>query len=252
MEVRRGWLLAVIAANLVALVALAFIYPHLMVSPGALVAGHTELATDCFACHSPWRGAAPDRCATCHRSVDIGVRTTKGLPLTQRQLKTSFHQDLMELDCMACHSDHQGPRLTQRSRKPFSHGLLRTAVRERCDHCHVKPVDKLHRNLTGGCAQCHKTQAWKPATFEHGEHFVLDRDHDVKCVTCHVNEDYKRYSCYGCHEHTLQSIRAEHEEEGIAAYENCVECHRSADEEPRKKRERDGRDKTPREREKAH
>jgi hypothetical protein len=41
-------LLIVIALNLVALVALAFVYPHLMVSPGPLVKGHAELATDCF------------------------------------------------------------------------------------------------------------------------------------------------------------------------------------------------------------
>ena len=60
------WLLAVIAANLLVLVALVFIYPHLMVSPGPLVQGHAELDTDCFACHAPWRGAASERCVACH------------------------------------------------------------------------------------------------------------------------------------------------------------------------------------------
>ena len=49
-------LLIVIALNLLVLVALAFVYPHLMVSPGPLVKGHAELATDCFACHAAWRG----------------------------------------------------------------------------------------------------------------------------------------------------------------------------------------------------
>ena len=58
---RLPWLLIVIAANLVVLVALAFVYPHLMVSPGPLTRGHAELATDCFACHAPWRGAAAQR-----------------------------------------------------------------------------------------------------------------------------------------------------------------------------------------------
>ncbi|MEN9398134.1 MAG: hypothetical protein RLZ81_2664, partial [Pseudomonadota bacterium] len=43
---KRGWLLALICANLAALLALVFLYPHLMVSPGALVSGHAELATD--------------------------------------------------------------------------------------------------------------------------------------------------------------------------------------------------------------
>ena len=71
---KRGWLLALIAANLLVLVALVFFYPHLMVSPGALVTGHAELATDCFACHSPWRGAASQRCVKCHALPDIGLR----------------------------------------------------------------------------------------------------------------------------------------------------------------------------------
>jgi hypothetical protein len=281
------WLLAVIAANLLVLVALVFVYPHFMVSPGSLVQGHAELDTDCFACHSPWRGAASERCAKCHLLPDIGLRTTKGAPLAQRTVKTSFHQELIEQDCMACHSDHQGPKLTQRSRKPFSHALLRTAVRERCetchaaptdnvhrdlsvscgqchtlerwkpatfDHallaksvlercegCHKAPTDSLHRQLKGRCGQCHSQERWKPATFDHDKYFILDRDHNTKCVTCHTNDDYSRYTCYGCHEHRRDKVRAEHLEEGIRDFENCVECHRSASEEPRKRGSREGR-----------
>jgi hypothetical protein len=54
------------------LVALAFAYPHLMVSPGPLVKGHAELATDCFACHAPWRGAS----STALHRVPCGRRTS--------------------------------------------------------------------------------------------------------------------------------------------------------------------------------
>ena len=131
------WLLIVIAANLVVLVALAFVYPHLMVSPGPLSREHAELATDCFACHAPWRGAAAPRCTECHALADIGLRSTKGVALPQQGLKTSFHQELIEQDCVACHSDHAGPKLTQRTRKPFSHELLRVAARDRCESCHA-------------------------------------------------------------------------------------------------------------------
>ena len=76
---RRPGCSIVIAANLVVLVALAFVYPHLMVSPGPLTRGHAELATDCFACHAPWRGAAAQRCIECHALADIGLRSTKGV-----------------------------------------------------------------------------------------------------------------------------------------------------------------------------
>lgn len=57
----------------------------------------------------------------------------------------------------------------------------------------------------------------------------LDRDHNVDCVTCHVGNDYSRYTCYGCHAHTVQNILREHRDEGIRDLDNCVLCHRSAD-----------------------
>jgi hypothetical protein len=283
---KTPWLKLLMAANLVVLVALVFVYPQLMISPGALVKGHAELATDCFACHASWRGAASDLCLSCHALPDIGVRTTKGQALPQRSLKTAFHQDLVAQDCMACHSDHQGPKLTQRSRKPFSHTMLRTSVQDRCASCHARPADSLHRDLQGGCGECHTSdrwkpatfrhtmlskavlencqachrapadnlhrqapgacgqchgqQAWKPATFDHAKLFVLDRDHNAACVTCHAGNDYQRYTCYGCHEHTPDRIRSKHQEEGIANFENCVECHRSASGEAEGKGRKDG------------
>jgi hypothetical protein len=247
---KSRWLWIVITANLAVLVALAFLYPHLMVSPGALVTGHAELATDCFACHAPLRGAASDRCISCHAVADIGLRTSKGAALVKvamassprvreagsaaskprAAVKSSFHQQLIEQDCVTCHSDHAGPKLTQRSRKPFSHDLLTVATRERCDSCHAAPADALHRQIAGNCGSCHSSKAWTPATFDHDRFFALDRDHNAACATCHVGNNYARYSCYGCHEHTVANVRAEHEEEGIRDLDNCVRCHRSANE----------------------
>ena len=232
---KRPILLIVIALNLLVLVALAFVYPHLMVSPGPLVKGHAELATDCMACHAVWRGASSQRCSKCHVATEVGLKTTKGVPIPSRTVKVSFHQELIEQDCMACHSDHQGPKLTKRSRKPFSHGLLKVAVRDtcsschappkdtvhrdlkvecskchqdnawtpahfvhallakaeldRCESCHNAPADRLHRQFQGGCKSCHTTGAWKPATFDHNKYFVLDRDHEASCETCHKNKD---------------------------------------------------------------
>jgi hypothetical protein len=232
--VKVRWGLVLVAANLVAMLVLAFVYPHLMVSPGALTEGHADLSTDCFACHAAFRGSRAERCVACHELPDIGLRTTQGARRPVRGIKSSFHQDLLEQDCMACHSDHQGPRRTQRSRKPFSHELLRATVRERCDGCHVAPADNLHRQIQGNCQQCHGQGAWKPARFEHDKFFVLDRDHRSACVTCHQANDYRRYTCYGCHEHTPAKIRREHLEEGITDFERCVECHRDPGVEPLK------------------
>lgn len=247
--------------------------PDHMVAPGALIPAHAELATDCLACHAPLQGLPADRCITCHEVDEIGIRTTTGAPLEVDE--PAFHAWLTEADCVACHSDHAGPRLTWRERKPFSHALLRASVREdcrrcheaptddtharvgtrcqgchgteawtpatfrhdrlaadvreACDSCHAAPEDTLHASITGGCGTCHATSAWRPADFAHERFFVLDRDHDASCATCHTQGDFRTYTCYGCHEHTAANIAGEHREEGIRDFSDCVECHRSGE-----------------------
>lgn len=98
----------VLAANLIALAILAFVYPHLMVGPGKLIPGHSELETDCFACHAPFFGTTTERCIICHKPDDIGQLTTLGEPIQKPLTSTPFHQKLVKQDCLACHSDHAG------------------------------------------------------------------------------------------------------------------------------------------------
>jgi hypothetical protein len=178
--VKGRWLWIIISANLVVLVALAFVYPHLMVGPGTLEKGHAGLSTDCFACHTPLHDVTADRCIARHKLPDIGLRTTEGAALVNvKPVTVSFHQALSDPNCMACHSDHAGPKLTQRSRKPFSHAMLRVATRDLCDTCHAAPTNDLHMALNVGCNTCHMTEAWKPATFDHDKFFPLDKDHNA-------------------------------------------------------------------------
>ncbi|MBU1237632.1 MAG: class III cytochrome C family protein [Gammaproteobacteria bacterium] len=231
----------ILAINLLALTALVFVYPHLMISPGKLIVAHQQLETDCFACHQPLLGSTAERCIACHATRDIGRLTTTGHAIVRSKAAVPFHQELIEDDCTACHSDHAGvKRYEWRGR--FDHSLLKASSSERCSACHESPKDDLHRQIDGNCGQCHTQKAWTPATFDHDKYFVLDRDHDARCVTCHVRNDYSRYTCYGCHEHTPANIRREHIEEGIRDFENCVECHVSADEHDiRGRGERDSR-----------
>lgn len=217
----------ILAFNLIVLAVLTFVYPHLMVSPGKLIAGHKLLETDCFACHAPLTGASPTRCVACHKVADIGRLTTAGLAIVKPRTATPFHQQLISQDCMACHSDHAGVKRYHLQGR-FDHGLLAQASRDQCQSCHKKPKDALHQQIDGNCLQCHTQQKWTPASFEHDKYFALDSDHNAACVTCHARSDYSRYNCYGCHEHTQANIRREHIEEGISKFDNCVECHRSA------------------------
>ena len=228
MEMNKKIGLYVVVGNLLLILALTFLVPQSMVAPGKLMEAHRALETDCFACHSPLRGSRPERCIECHKPAEIGLVTTKGIAIDNEQKLVPFHQDLIETDCVACHSDHKGVQAFRPIGR-FSHDLLQAGIGERCSGCHRGPGDSLHRQIDGNCAQCHDQQAWTPATFDHDQLFLLDRDHQATCQTCHVGNDYSRYTCYGCHEHSRSGIREEHVEEGIYQYENCVECHRSGD-----------------------
>lgn len=219
----------VLAANLIALAVLSFTYPHLMVGPGKLISGHKQLNADCFACHTPLIGATSERCISCHKPRDIGRLTSKGLSIEKPLTSVPFHQQLISQNCIGCHSDHAGVKRYKRHGY-FNHGLLKLDTREQCQDCHKSPSDLLHRQIAGKCSQCHTQDKWLPATFDHNKYFVLDRDHNARCTSCHVRDDYKRYTCYGCHEHSPSSVRREHIEEGIRDFDNCIKCHRSANE----------------------
>lgn len=230
MNRKRG--LIAIAVSLLVLALLVFAYPQLMIAPGALIPSHAGIADDCFACHTPLRGVTSAKCATCHKPGEIGLRTTKGIAISPGKPRPAFHQALTGQDCMACHSDHAGPRLTRRPAKTFEHGLLEPSLQGKCESCHAAPATPVHRGVTTGCAQCHTVAGWKPATFAHDRFFRLDGDHNAACTTCHLGGNFKRYTCYGCHEHQPDQIRALHAEEGIRNIENCVRCHRSSEDEP--------------------
>lgn len=213
---------------LCAVVLLCFLWPQAMLAPGPVMPAHAAIAGDCFACHTPLRGASATRCIACHLPARIGLFSVKGAPL--RGGKAAFHQQLAVPACMACHSDHAGPALAGHRSVRFSHQLLQPAVRGRCASCHIAPADGLHRQIGAlACAQCHSVSAWKPARFEHDRLFRLEGAHAAPCATCHADGNFARYSCYGCHEHQPAQVQATHREEGIAGnIDDCARCHRSA------------------------
>ncbi|KAF0185662.1 MAG: hypothetical protein FD160_471 [Caulobacteraceae bacterium] len=222
------WILLIIAANLAALLGLIFVYPQHMISPGPLSAAHADLATECSSCHVPFRGATPERCTTCHAAADIGLRTTSGAPIARSNARPPFHQALTSQNCLSCHTEHLTASTRASGRVTFSHELLNVATREQCSSCHTPPSNALHRNMGANCSTCHSQESWRPATFDHDRFFALDGPHDVPCSSCHVNNDFSRYTCFSCHEHRPDQIRALHWEEGIRNFENCASCHRSA------------------------
>ncbi len=182
---------------------------------------HSQLNTSCKSCHNTegWKSGAKfnhnmlsasdkDNCVSCHQ---------KPADKLHKQLSAS---------CVSCHSTEGW-----KSNVTFNHDMLTVSDKNNCASCHDKPKDSFHGSLKDNCDKCHSTEKWVPATFDHARYFILDRDHNASCNTCHKNNNYETYTCYGCHEHTVSNILSEHNEEGIYNINNCVACHRSADEE---------------------
>ncbi len=95
-----------------------------------------------------------------------------------------------------------------------------------CVQCHAEPA--IHAGFFGlKCEYCHSTQAWSPAALiEHG--FPLDHGEngEVACQTCHPSK-YAQYTCYGCHDHQPDEIKASHQKAGISVQDlpDCAKCH---------------------------
>ncbi len=228
----KRWLLAFIAASLLGVATLVWFWPAKMLAPGPLIPAHSTVAglsNNCFACHAPFQGATADRCTTCHAVSDIGLRTTAGKPVIRTKSLPPFHQALFSNNCMACHTDHPKPTLVPVHSHAFAHAMLAPGAGSDCASCHVPPKDTLHPDPKAGCSSCHNQVDWSAATMDHTRFFDLSRPHDASCKTCHANGDFKVFTCFGCHEHQQADMISEHLEEGIRNIDNCVACHRGAD-----------------------
>ncbi|MBF0290392.1 MAG: class III cytochrome C family protein [SAR324 cluster bacterium] len=228
---KKRALYSILIFSLLSCIVLVFWYPHLMLSPGILLEGHQELNTDCLSCHSIGKNTLAENCISCHPVDKIGLTTTRGVLLETHisKKKPAFHQKLVKQNCVSCHTEHQGVS-AERNIASFTHELLEISVRQHCVSCHQKPEDALHEKNQENCKQCHRETAWRPAAFDHRDYFRFDRHHKADCATCHLDNNFRQYTCYECHEHSPSKIRREHQEEGIYNFENCTECHRSGDE----------------------
>ncbi len=234
----KRWILAIIAANLVGIVALAFVYPDPMLAPGALIPAHANLANDCFACHAPMQGAVEARCTTCHAVADIGLRTVAGAPVAQSTPMSPFHQGLADTDCMGCHTDHPLASLTPAAQPhvcayPADPGSRRCLFQVSYGTQRIRSTQGSPRSAAAAIRQTN----WAAATFDHTRFFALTGPHDVACTSCHTTaNEFSQFTCFSCHEHQEADLIRKHLEEGIRNIDNCVACHRDADGERRRGR----------------
>lgn len=149
-------------------------------------------------------------CGACHRKNDPFMRRRFSHDSTAYPL-TGAH---IPVTCEACHTGVRD--LAGFKNAPTD-----------CNSCHQK--DDKHRGGFGSdCGSCHEATTWEAASFEHSFPVTHGERGRVACRTCHqVQGDWKRYTCYGCHEHTPARVAAEHHEEGMGGRDisDCVRCH---------------------------
>lgn len=181
---------------------------------------HIGLA--CESCHRGARTAAdfhsaPQNCAACHQKDDA-------------------HQGSFGTECGTCHTESAWKPAT------FDHSLTGFKLdgqhtEAECEECHTNKTfkdtpstcfachqkDDEHAGKYGqNCQNCHSTQGWKPATFDHNlSKFKLSGAHaNVTCEKCHINNIFKGtpQTCAGCHNEPAFHA-------GLFRGQACEACH---------------------------
>jgi hypothetical protein len=184
---------------------------------------------ECSDCHGDdITTFASDTCQTCHRQIDIVFAQTHLLTFGE--------------DCLVCHDgiDTYGDDFDHNK---FSFQITGKHVGLDCSRCHVnaRSVSDLQVTLQdcyschhqddphdlvygAGCIECHSTEGWTPADFDHNlSAFKLDGAHiHVPCESCHTNQIFKGTpsTCISCH--------AEPDVHAGRFGADCASCHTTA------------------------
>jgi hypothetical protein len=170
----------------------------------------------CASCHEQMNPAFMARhekafgktCLLCHNG-----KGADGTNFDHNKLAFKLTGKHKTVACKQCHTDASSLKDPQK------------APRE-CIACHAK--DDNHQGSFGAqCGQCHSTDSWGGAKFDHKVFPVSHgaRGQTTPCTTCHPNST-NSYSCYGCHEHTPANTQREHPKLTPAQLADCIKCHK--------------------------
>jgi len=206
-------------------------------------------------------------CADCHRGPDAGLRPPDFrdcAPCHTDPHGGQFRARGREQACSSCHDTERftpslfGVARHQASRFPLTGAHQAVA----CGDCHTRrsPHEPVRYDLGGrgfsgqacldchadvhegqaapwmgeaGCLDCHSTEAWRVAAFDHGRtDFALEGAHRAAaCGACHLSQGRRVVqlkglgrACAGCHAdpHRGQFLAA-------AAAVDCARCHTNSD-----------------------
>lgn len=207
-----------------------------------LTGGHSK--PGCFGCHSSasFAGLSQD-CYSCHK------------PDYEATLNPNHVAGNFSKDCKTCHTingwipasfDHNlttfpltGRHTTVACATCHTQGYAGTP--KQCVSCHqanynaTSNPNHLAAQFPVTCENCHTTNGWQPAQFDHdGPYFpIYSGKHKNKwnaCGDCHTNSsNFQVFSCITCHEHNQADMNQEHQ--GVQGYKwessACLSCHPS-------------------------
>ena len=168
----------------------------------------------CVSCHAEpqvHKGKFGTACSECH-----STSTWMSTPVSLKNV--GFNHDLTgfkltgkhgAVDCQSCHG---GDTFKGKS--------------QACVSCHAEPA--VHKSRFGTtCTQCHTTNTWDGAMFNHNTAFKLPHEgRNFACSACHTDQaNYKSYTCIDCHEHRPDRIVLRHRGKSLDSIKNCVDCH---------------------------
>jgi thioredoxin reductase len=183
MNVRSAPLAVAIVSAAIGLLLLA---PRSSYQPGALLAAHQQLSTNCTACHRPWRGPSNAGCVNCHGDISDN-NPHSGFDVTQEDagLMPGRHLAVSpsnNLECLSCHKEHRGATPNVSTSSAFA-----------CVWCHKHPaINRVAEHQVPVMTRQFFVRHLFKRRFNHYEHSLLIKSHyppiagGFDCTSCHL------------------------------------------------------------------
>jgi thioredoxin reductase (NADPH) len=160
--------------------------------PGLLIEAHAQLASDCTACHRPWRGPSSAGCIDCHGDIaDNNPHGTVGATEADTGLipgkRLAALTPLNNLSCLSCHSEHQGRTVDISVTAGFA-----------CTFCHKhNAIGVVPEHAAAPMKRQFFARHLFKQIFDHYRHRLLitsaypPRPEGFNCISCHSVEPVK-------------------------------------------------------------
>ncbi|MEW6194875.1 MAG: hypothetical protein AB1521_06960 [Bacteroidota bacterium] len=207
----------------------------------AFVLTGQHINTSCQSCHQGQTTGTSQLCYSCHvtdfNSTTNPNHTTAGYPNTCEQCHSTTAWAPANFDHSLTSFPLTGQHTSVQCSQCHASGYTNTPTD--CYSCHdndynsTNDPNHIAAQFPVTCVDCHSTNGWSPATFDHDSRFfpIYSGEHNGKwnnCSDCHTNQNnYSDFSCITCHEHNQTEMNDKHQ--GINGYSYsssaCYSCH---------------------------